>query len=233
MATTKTLTPTNEPITIDAFQGEKPDYRHVADAEMKLADAVNALNSQIATAPVTFTSYDALKSGIQTKAGTMASGSIASFDFRANFSTTAELPNAYYTCIIRKYDNNSYVADIISNIGSDYKLSYAGNTWRMVALADHLAKFYRDPSNAASFTIDLGQINTSRYRLAILFQYESGHPSMNFISLGSGASPTVTVQKVFGDANSSSPSSVTMNNSTLTINYANTAYGGISLLWLD
>lgn len=45
MATTKTLTPTNEPITIDAFQGEKPDYRHIADAEGKLADAVNALNS--------------------------------------------------------------------------------------------------------------------------------------------------------------------------------------------
>lgn len=49
MATSKTLTPTNETITIDAFQGEKPDYRHVADAEGKLADAINALNSQIAT----------------------------------------------------------------------------------------------------------------------------------------------------------------------------------------
>lgn len=47
MATTKTLTPTNETITIDAFQGEKPDHRHVADAEGKLADAVNALNSKI------------------------------------------------------------------------------------------------------------------------------------------------------------------------------------------
>lgn len=46
MATTKTLTPTNETITIDAFQDEKPDYRHVADAEGKLADAVNALNGK-------------------------------------------------------------------------------------------------------------------------------------------------------------------------------------------
>lgn len=48
MATTKTLTPTNQTITIDAFQGEKPDHRHVADAEGKLADAVNALNSKMA-----------------------------------------------------------------------------------------------------------------------------------------------------------------------------------------
>lgn len=47
MATTKTLTPTNETITIDAFQGEKPDHRHVADSETKLADAVNALNSKL------------------------------------------------------------------------------------------------------------------------------------------------------------------------------------------
>lgn len=49
MATTKTLTPTNQTITIAAFQGEKPDHRHVADAESKLADAINALNSQLAT----------------------------------------------------------------------------------------------------------------------------------------------------------------------------------------
>jgi len=48
MATTKTLAPTNQTITIAGFQGEKPDQRQIADAEGKLADAVNALNSQIA-----------------------------------------------------------------------------------------------------------------------------------------------------------------------------------------
>lgn len=47
MATQKTLAPTNQTITIAAFQGEKPDQRQVADAEGKLADAVNALNSQM------------------------------------------------------------------------------------------------------------------------------------------------------------------------------------------
>ena len=45
MATQKTLAPTNQTITIAAFQGEKPDQRQIADAEGKLADAVNALNS--------------------------------------------------------------------------------------------------------------------------------------------------------------------------------------------
>lgn len=49
MATTKTLAPTNQTITIAAFQGEKPDQRQIADAEGKMADAINALNSHIAT----------------------------------------------------------------------------------------------------------------------------------------------------------------------------------------
>lgn len=47
MATTKTLTPTNQTITIAAFSGEKPDQRQIADAETKMADAINALNSQL------------------------------------------------------------------------------------------------------------------------------------------------------------------------------------------
>ena len=44
MATTKTLTPTNQAITIAAFT-EKPDNRVNATNDDKLADAVNALNS--------------------------------------------------------------------------------------------------------------------------------------------------------------------------------------------
>lgn len=47
MATTKTLTPTNQTITIAAFSGEKPDQRQIADAESKMADAINAVNSQL------------------------------------------------------------------------------------------------------------------------------------------------------------------------------------------
>lgn len=47
MATQKTLAPTNQTITIAGFQGEKPDQRQIADAETKMADAINALNSQL------------------------------------------------------------------------------------------------------------------------------------------------------------------------------------------
>ena len=44
MATTKTLTPTNQAITLAAFT-EKPDNRTNVTNDDRLADAVNALNS--------------------------------------------------------------------------------------------------------------------------------------------------------------------------------------------
>ena len=46
MATTKTLTPTNQAITISAFT-EKPDNRINATNDDKMADAINTLNSNI------------------------------------------------------------------------------------------------------------------------------------------------------------------------------------------
>ena len=48
MATTKTLTPTNQAITLAAFT-EKPDNRTNVTNDDKLADAVNALNSNVMT----------------------------------------------------------------------------------------------------------------------------------------------------------------------------------------
>ena len=56
MATTKTLTPTNQAITLAAFT-EKPDNRTNVTNDDKLADAVNALNSKIATYP-TFKAFE-------------------------------------------------------------------------------------------------------------------------------------------------------------------------------
>ena len=46
MATTKTLTPTNQAITLAAFT-EKPDNRTNVTNDDKLADAINALNSKL------------------------------------------------------------------------------------------------------------------------------------------------------------------------------------------
>ena len=50
MATTKTLNPTNQTITLAEFT-EKPDNRVNVNNDSKLADAVNALNSKITNSP--------------------------------------------------------------------------------------------------------------------------------------------------------------------------------------
>ena len=50
MATTKTLTPTNQAITLADFT-EKPDNRTNVTNDDKLADAVNALNSNLGNRP--------------------------------------------------------------------------------------------------------------------------------------------------------------------------------------
>ena len=148
---------------------------------------------------------------------------------------TTELPTIAQTITGAIAENAGEIANIQDDVIGSTPLPTAAQTLTgaISEISGHLAKFYRDTTNTDSFTINLGQIDTTLYRLAILFQYESGHPSMNFISLGSGASPTVTVQKVFGDESSNSPSSVTVANNIMVINFASTAYGGISLLWLE
>lgn len=92
MATQKTLAPTNQVITIDAFQDEKPDYRHVADAEGKLADAVNALNSKMANPPnvaytsVTGTSQAQFETALTTALNGMVTGEARVCSAYANYS---------------------------------------------------------------------------------------------------------------------------------------------------
>lgn len=64
MATTKTLTPTNQAITLAAFT-EKPDNRTNVTNDDKLADAVNALNSNINSfQTVTFTPSSGITSDL-------------------------------------------------------------------------------------------------------------------------------------------------------------------------
>lgn len=60
-ATQKTLTPTNEVISIPAF-ADKPDYRLPIDSTGKLADAINALYSF-------FSTYEDVTSDIQLDTG--------------------------------------------------------------------------------------------------------------------------------------------------------------------
>lgn len=95
MATTKTLTPTNQTITIDAFQGEKPDHRHVADAETKLADAVNALNSQLFTNKADTTLVNLVKTF-----------NVGTYNFRLDNATDAPVTGGVVYKVVKTHGTN-------------------------------------------------------------------------------------------------------------------------------
>ena len=72
MATTKTLTPTNQAITLADFT-EKPDNRTNVTNDDKLGDAVNALNSNFSTllTPTNVSANVTIASGGYVKIGTI------------------------------------------------------------------------------------------------------------------------------------------------------------------
>lgn len=118
MATTKTLTPTNETITIDAFQGEKPDHRHVADAETKLADAVNALNSKIAIKSHTVQNVTT-DTNASFNSGLMVADAIivgVNATVGTGFITVAGVYNGEWVMQVRNFSNGTLKTS--SNIGN-------------------------------------------------------------------------------------------------------------------
>lgn len=96
MATTKTLTPTNQAITIAAFT-EKPDNRVNATNDDKLADAVNALNSKFGNQSHGLTAASNVTLSAAYKA---IAGTIKCYNLR--ISTTAQI--AADTSLVSGFD---------------------------------------------------------------------------------------------------------------------------------
>jgi hypothetical protein len=98
------------------------------------------------------------------------------------------------------------------------------------ALQSTSVPYYRIQQNAQKFDFTVKYTNS--FRLALLFQHDQQHPSVYLISFGVGTSPTPTISKIYGDSSSKALSSVTLNGTTLTVEYDAVAYGGCSLMWL-
>ena len=114
------------------------------------------------------------------------------------------------------------------------KSSNGWSEWNAINDRSYTTPYYRDHANSNSYAFNIVSDNTqSSYRLAVLFQNESGHPAMHLISIGVGSSPEITLIKILGDDRSRSPTSVTLSDNVLTIAYSDIAYGGITLLWLN
>ena len=125
MATTKTLTPTNQAITLAAFT-EKPDNRTNVTNDDKLADAVNALNSKItAFAAVGATSGTSTNVEIQLPSNALFTSSQPLFMI-ASFRGSTSNANEGYAII--KIDNGVVYVTNKSGIQTLTNLSYNSST---------------------------------------------------------------------------------------------------------
>lgn len=115
MATTKTLTPTNQAITLAAFT-EKPDNRTNVTNDDKLADAVNALNSN-------FTSF----LGNDT---TSDCNSETATGFKKAINSTANTPYAgHFVVFTFNYNQNEMIQFAMSTTAYVLYFRYYNSSW--------------------------------------------------------------------------------------------------------
>lgn len=159
MATTKTLTPTNQTITIDAFQGEKPDHRHVADAEGKLADAVNALNSNKVAYALGNDTIENIQAAIITLAGTMADGEEKYIRCNVTTATGTFRVTAYIGVLMRVSSSRLCVNFRQSMDANDSVIgNYKDGTWYWSQLQTkiYVLDFYNTATGAYQTDISAG-----------------------------------------------------------------------------
>lgn len=101
MATTKTLTPTNQAITLADFT-EKPDNRTNVTNDDKLADAVNALNSNTAYNTQSFSNLADFKTFLDN----MTVGKTSSLLLSGDASNAISGSTYMCSCNVYKIDNN-------------------------------------------------------------------------------------------------------------------------------
>lgn len=117
-ATTKTLTPTNQVISIPAFT-DKPDNRLQTDSTSKLADAVNALSGQIGNSNIKQDQVSDLNDAV------IQDG----FKFFTYLNTASNKPGTGGGAGIC-FANGGYAVQIVfANRGADDNFTYLRNAW--------------------------------------------------------------------------------------------------------
>ena len=181
MATTKTLAPTNQTITIAGFQGEKPDQRQIADAESKLADAVNALNSNFTYSTMTNgTNLNTLTTKANYIVGNMAQ--------MTNAPTDAGSSGFFYVEKSGQYVEQRFVG----NLSTTYRMSYdSGSTWtvwdNVVGSWKTRRIHYHTPATSSvsveGFSFNIGNVNYTCGSFIVLTRF--GIHSLLFSTNGS------------------------------------------------
>lgn len=116
MATTKTLTPTNQAITLAAFT-EKPDNRTNVTNDDKLADAVNTLNSNFTS----FLGNDVISDcNSETATG-----------FKKAINSTENTPySGHFVVFTFQYNQNEMIQFALSTTANALYFRYYNGSWQ-------------------------------------------------------------------------------------------------------
>ena len=152
MATTKTLTPTNQAITLADFT-EKPDNRTNVTNDDKLADAVNALNSNMATLTYTGT-VDSLQTSLVSLASNMSVGEFRNIKYTAG-ETLAPFRNTRIYCgTFKRTGSNYWSVTLEDPEGVPIYGTYRNSRWSWEPLALDSNKQAKLLSKTISATTD-------------------------------------------------------------------------------
>ena len=176
MATTKTLTPTNQAITLADFT-EKPDNRTNVTNDDKLADAVNALNSNMATLTYTGT-VDSLQTSLVSLASNMSVGEFRNIKYTAGEALAPFRNTRIYSGTFKRTGNNYWSVTLEDPEGVPVYGTYRNGRWSWEPLAlDSKVKAVtlEKTVNNGYFTIDISTDIGSGYSIAsINTVYKSG-----------------------------------------------------------
>ena len=137
-ATQKTLTPTNEVISIPAFT-DKPDYRLPIDSTGKLADAINELDSKITPQYVNTSTLTGLKTELIAINGALQNNTDTAIFFA--LASNEDVFGAYviYTGTLHRQDANNFSCNVSSKLGQNVVIGYSnGSTWVIDSPSDNI-----------------------------------------------------------------------------------------------
>ena len=90
------------------------------------------------------------------------------------------------------------LADIISNTGADYKLSYAGNAWKLTSLSSQLVPTYSSVTLASGITGNVTIMRMGKLRvLTGYFNPNTSGANITIATLDAQDKPPVNIQGTF------------------------------------
>jgi len=241
MATSKTLTPTNQTISIPAL-GDAPDASVFSNCIEKEADAINTLNSQIGTYDVGTNTLANIESALATYADTLGNNEFKNVKFSVSPATGLFGATTYFG-VLRKISTGRYNISVQGLLDPTQTIygNYRNSAWAwdnpFSQLEDKIPtplRLDRKAENTNSWTFHVPRYSRNSYSYFLLVggtSISQGFLYHGFVHVGGNDAVGLTL--IGGTAVAGITGAYNESNETLTITTTNTNYGGMRLIWLS